>query len=74
MHGLTVSEYVLRKALQRRVDAKLETAMILELRDCVAAIRELHATYEKHGHPPPYEQLVPVLNESIAAIQALGRY
>lgn len=74
IHGLLPSEYALRRCLGRRVDAKLETDMILELRDAIAALKALHAQYEKQGDPPPYDQLAPVMNAAIEAIRSLGRY
>lgn len=74
LHNLDVGEYVRRKSLGRRLDARLETEMILEVREAVAEIKALHATYKASGNPPPETLLAPVLQNAILAIQSLGRY
>ncbi len=72
--NLTVTEYILRMALHRRADVRIETAMILALREAVAAIKELHAEYVSTGHPPPEHLLGPVIQETVVAILNLSRY
>lgn len=74
MHNLHPGEFARRKIFGRRLDARLETEMILEVREAVAEIKALHATYKASGNPPPETLLAPVLQNAILAIQSLGRY
>lgn len=74
MHNLVPGEFARRKIFGRRLDARLETEMILEVRTAVAEIKALHATFKASGNPPPENLLAPVLQNAILAIQSLGRY
>lgn len=73
-HNQCVGEFVRRKAFGRRLDVRLETEMILQIRAAAAEIKALHATYKASGNPPPENLLAPVLQNAIMAIQSLGRY
>ena len=72
--NLTVTEYILRMTLHRRADIRIETSMILALREAVDAIKRLHADYVATGHPPPEHLLGPVIQDAIVAILNLSRY
>lgn len=72
--NLAVTEYILRMTLHRRADIRIETSMILALREAVNAIKRLHADYVATGHTPPEHLLGPVIQDAIVAILNLSRY
>lgn len=74
IRNLDVSAYMLRMALHRRADVRIETEMILAVRDTVSAIRSLHSGYLERGLLPPEAQLAPVMNHAIQALLNLARY
>jgi uncharacterized protein (DUF1778 family) len=61
IRGLSVSDYLVRSALHRRADVRMETELILAVRDVVTEIRELHAAYLAKGLLPPEAILRPIL-------------
>ena len=72
--NLSTVEYIRRAVLHRRADLKIETTMILEIREVVAAIKALHAAYLENGLEPPEHLLGPVIQNAIVAILRLSRY
>lgn len=72
--NLTVSAYLLRMALHRRADIKMETEMILAVRESVSAIKALHAEYLAQGLVPPEPILALVIDSAVRAILNLERY
>ncbi|MEO8407714.1 MAG: hypothetical protein ABI476_04725 [Oxalobacteraceae bacterium] len=74
IRNLSVSTYLLRIALHRRADVKIESEMILAVRDVVTEIRALHAAYLAKDLPPPEEILRPILCRCELAILNVARY
>lgn len=74
IRNLDVSKFLIRSALHRRADIKVETEMILAIREAVAAIKGLHVAYLDLGVTPPETVLAPVIDEAVEAILSLARY
>ena len=74
MRNLSTSEYVRRMALHRRADIRIETELILAVRDVVTEIRALHAAYLTQGLSPPEEIIRPILSQCEQAILNVARY
>lgn len=74
IRGLSVSDYLVRCALHRRADVRIETELILAVRDVVTEIRTLHAAYLTQGLSPPEAILRPILSQCEQAILNVARY
>ena len=74
IRNLDVTQFLLRSVFHRRADVKMETEMILALREAVSAIKELHAGYLAQGLQPPEAVLAPVIDQAVEAILSLARY
>lgn len=74
IRNLSTSEYVRRMALHRRADVKMETGLILAVRNVVTEIRALHAAYLAQGLSPPEAILQPILMRCEQAILSVARY
>lgn len=71
---MNMSEYIRRMALHRRADVRMETELILAVRDVVTEIRALHAAYLTQGLSPPEAILRPILSQCEQAILNVARY
>ena len=65
---LPVADYMRRAALGRRADVDYQTDIVLALSEVVKKIRALRASMVAHGHVPPDDLLLAVINEAIAAM------
>jgi uncharacterized protein (DUF1778 family) len=74
IRDLSVSDYLVRSALHRRADVKMETDLILAVREMVNQLKAVHAGYLAKGLQPPETVLQPVLNRCEEAILNLARY
>lgn len=74
VRNLSTSDYVRRSTLHRRADVKIETKMILEVREAVMEIRKMRADYLDKGIAPPDDVLRTVLGRAEEAIMGVANY
>lgn len=72
--NLNTGEYLRRAVLKRSAKVRIETEMILAIRDVAAEIRQLHKGYVEIGEEPPEEALRVVLISAVDAMISLGKY
>lgn len=73
MRNMDVSTFARRAALGRRADIRMEANMILEIRDAVKAIRDLHREMTVRGLSPPEDAMHVLIQEAIAAIKRVSK-
>lgn len=71
VRNLTANDYLIRAALGRRADVRIETEIIIALRDVVAAIRALHASVVELKLQPLKEEWGVIIDEACAAMRRI---
>lgn len=70
---LSLSDFIRRASLGRRADVRIETHIILALRDVVQEIRAMHKTYLNLGLHPPEELWLPLIDEAVKAMRRISK-
>lgn len=71
VRNLSANDYLIRCALGRRADVKIETEIIIALRDVVAAIRALHASVVELKLQPLKDEWGVIIDEACAAMRRI---